>query len=248
MAERAVQDRSRRRFVRRQWARRWVTVRYVLVVVLVLGVVAFGIYGLYFSSWLRVEGGEISGTSQLSETEVLDAAELPLDDPMVRVDLGEIEARIEARLTAVRSVDATRQWPHDIRIEIEEWQPLAVVTEGSAYTFLAESGDTFTFSSMPKNPPASLPRVVVGSDADRLALEEAAAVVAALDDAVTKLVDHVEVETADKILLLLKDGSQVTWGSADQSDEKAEVLLRLLDAKPDAQAYDVSVPSLPTTK
>ena len=78
---------------------------------------------------------------------MLEAAELPLDDALiVRVDLGEIEARIEARLTAVRSVDASRQWPHDIRIEIEEWQPLAVVIEGSSYTFLAESGDTFTFA------------------------------------------------------------------------------------------------------
>lgn len=248
MAERSTQDRSRRRFVRRQWARRWVTVRYVLIVVLVVGVIGFAIYGINYSPWLRLEGGEVSGTSQLSETEVLEAAELPLDDPMVRVDLGEIEARIEARLTAVRSVDATRQWPHDIRIEIEEWQPLAVVTEGSAYTFLAESGDTFTFSTMPKKPPASLPQVVVGSGADRLALEEAAAVVAALDDAVSRLVDHVRVETADKILLLLNDGSEVTWGSADQSDQKAEVLLTLLDAEPDAQAYDVSVPSLPATR
>ena len=40
----------------------------------------------------------------------------------------------------------------------------------------------------------------------------------------------------------------MTWGSADQSDEKAEVLLNLLDAEPDAQAYDVSVPSLPATR
>lgn len=248
MAERATQERSRRRFVRRQWARRWVTVRYVLIVALLVGLIGFGIYGLYFSPWLRVEGGVVSGTSQLSEGEVLDAAELPVDDPLVRVDLDAIAARIEARLTAVRSVDVSRQWPHDIRIEVEEWQPLAVVTEGAGYTFLAESGDTFTFSTMPKSPPASLPRVVVGSAADRLALEEAAAVVTALDEAVARLVDHVRVETADMILLLLDDGSEVTWGSADQSDQKAEVLLTLLDAEPDAQAYDVSVPSLPATR
>lgn len=248
MAERSTEDRSRRRFVRRRWARRWLTVRYVLAAVLVVGTLGFAVYGLYFSPWLRVEGGEVSGTSRLSESEVLAAAELPIDDAMVRVDLGEVEARVEARLTAVRSVSASRQWPHDIRIEIEEWQPLAVVVEGSAYSFLAESGDTFTFSTMPAKPPGSLPEVRVGSGADRLALEEAADVVASLDDAVSRLVDHVEVETADRILLLLDDGSEVTWGSADQSDQKAEVLLRLLDAEPDAQAYDVSVPSLPTTR
>ena len=72
--------------------------------------------------------------------------------------------------------------------------------------------------------------------------------VASLDDAVTRRVDHIEVETADQILLELRDGREVTWGSADQSDEKAEVLLNLLEARPEAQAYDVSVPSLPTVR
>jgi cell division protein FtsQ len=216
--------------------------------VLVVGAIGFAVYGLYFSSWLRLEGVEISGTSQLSDEEVLAAADVPLDDPLVRVDLAEIEARVEGRLTAVKSVDASRQWPHDIRIEVEEWQPLAVVLEGASFTFLAESGDTFTFAQMPKQPPASLPQVRVGSQADRLALEEAAAVVASLEEAVTKRVDHIEVETADQILLQLQDGREVTWGSAEQSDDKAEVLLNLLEARPQAQVYDVSVPSLPTTR
>ena len=248
MAERSTQDQSRRRFARRQWARRWLAWRPVLAAVLVVGTIGFAVYGLYFSPWLRVEGAEVSGTSQLSEAEVLAAAELPVDDALVTVDLGEIEARVEGKLTAVKSVEASRQWPHEIRIEIEEWRPLAVVIEGSSFTFLAESGDTFTFEQMPKHAPTSLPEVRVGSQADRLALEEAAAVVASLDDAVTRLVDHIEVETADQILLELRDGREVTWGSAAQSDEKAEVLLNLLDARPDAQAYDVSVPSLPATR
>lgn len=248
MAERSTQDRSRRRFARRQWARRWLAWRPILATVLVVGAIGFAVYSLYFSPWLRVEGAEVSGTSQLSEDEVLAAAELPVDDALVRVDLDAIEARVEGRLTAVRSVDVSRQWPHDLRIEIEEWRPLAVVIEGSSFSFLAESGDTFTFSQMPKQPPTSLPEVRVGSQADRLALEEAAAVVASLDDAVARLVDHVEVETADRIVLQLRNGSEVNWGSAEQSDEKAEVLLNLLDARPEAQTYDVSVPSLPATK
>ena len=248
MAERSTRDQSRRRFARRQWARRWLAWRPVLAAVLVVGAVGFAVYGLYFSPWLRVEGAEVSGTSQLAEEEVLAAAELPVDDALVTIDLDEIEARVEGRLTAVKSVHASRQWPHEIRIEIEEWRPLAVVVEGSSFTFLAESGDTFTFEQMPAQPPAALPQVRVGSQADRLALEEAAAVVASLDDAVARLVDHIQVETADRILLELRDGRDVTWGSAAQSDEKAEVLLNLLDARPDAQSYDVSVPSLPATR
>lgn len=248
MAERAAQDRTRRRFARRQWARRWLVWRRVLVGVLLVASIAFAIYGIYFSPWLRVEGAEVTGTSQLTETEVLAAAEVPTGDALARVDLAEIEAQIEGRLTAVKSVDASRRWPHDIRIEVDEWQPLAVVTEGSAYVFLAEGGDTFTFDRMPQQPPASLPRVDVGSQADRFALEEAAAVVAALEDEVTRLVDYIEVTSADLILLHLGEGRTVTWGSSDESDQKAEVLLTLLEARPDATSYDVSVPGLPATK
>jgi cell division protein FtsQ len=54
------------------------------------------------------------------------------------------------------------------------------------------------------------------------------------------------VATVDQISLVLKDGRKVVWGSADQSDTKADVLATLL-AGVQAQVYDVSVPSKPTT-
>ena len=53
--------------------------------------------------------------------------------------------------------------------------------------------------------------------------------------------------TIDQISLVLKDGRTVIWGSADESDTKAEVLATLL-ATVQAGTYDVSVPSKPTTK
>ena len=46
---------------------------------------------------------------------------------------------------------------------------------------------------------------------------------------------------------MLKDGRTVVWGSAEESDTKAEVLATLL-ATVQAQTYDVSVPSKPTTR
>lgn len=248
MPERSPQDRSRRRFARRQWARRWLAWRPILVLVLLVGAIGFAVYSIYLSPWLRVEGADVTGTSQLTESEVLTAADVPTGDALARVDLTEVEARIEGRLTAVKAVDVSRQWPHDLRIEIEEWQPLAVVAEDTTYEFLAESGDTFTYAGMPRRVPDDLPLVRVGSGADLRALEEAASVVASLDVEVARLVDHLEVETADRIVLDLGDGRSVQWGSADQSDEKARVLLALLDQRPDAQTYDVSVPGLPATR
>ena len=65
--------------------------------------------------------------------------------------------------------------------------------------------------------------------------------------------DHVAVETVDEISLVLRDGREVVWGSASESEEKARVLTGLLAQKPDGDTpppsvFDVSVPGLPTTK
>lgn len=242
MAERRT-ARSRRRFARRQWARRWLTWRYVLAGVLVVGAIGFGVYALWFSSWLRVEGVEVVGADQLSEEEVLAAAEVPTGEPLVSTDLDAIEVRIRS-LATVRTVDVARQWPHEVRIEITEREPIAVVDRGDTLTQLDEEGVTF---GRVAQVPEGLPLVEVGPEADTDALAEAAGVVAALSSEVAVLVDHVEVETVDLIRLELNDGRVVRWGSAERSEEKAEVLLGLLEARPGAETYDVSVPGLPTT-
>jgi cell division protein FtsQ len=77
------------------------------------------------------------------------------------------------------------------------------------------------------------------------ALREVALVIEALPAGVADEVDHVEFSSLDSILLVLSDGSQVQWGSAEQSALKAEVLETLMTIP--ATTYDVSVPGLPTT-
>ena len=58
----------------------------------------------------------------------------------------------------------------------------------------------------------------------------------------------VEVQTIDQITLVLRDGREVRWGSADESDLKATVLARLLAAQEATTYYDVSVPGSPTVR
>lgn len=236
------QDRMRRAFARRQRARRWLTWRYVLAAVLLVGAVGFGVYAIYFSSWLRADTVQVVGNAQLSEKQVLATADVPLGGPLATVDLHEIEVRLKS-LATVKSVDVSRTWPHDVRIEIVERTPVAVLDRGDRLTNLDATG--VAFGRLAKAPDG-LPRVKVGPGADGDALAEGAAVVVALDPAVADLVDYVEVRTVDEILLHLRDDRLVKWGSAEQSEDKAAVLLRLLERK--ATTYDVSVPGSPTTK
>jgi len=242
MRRRTPQDRTRRRFARRQWARRWLTWRYLLAGFLVVGGLGLAVYAVYFSPWLRVEGTDVTGTSQLAEDFVLAVADVPEDLPLARVDLDEIADRIDD-IDTVESVDVSRQWPHEVRIEVVERTPVAVVAVGDGFTQIDAEGNRFGDL---RRAPDALPVVRISASAEADALEEAARVVSSLTDEVAAMVAHVEVETVDEILLELGDGRRVRWGSAEQSEEKAAVLLTLLQH--DARLYDVSVPGMPTTR
>ena len=143
----------------------------------------------------------------------------------------------------VRTVDVTRQWPNGILVSIEERVAIAVVEIGGRLRGM--DADGVVFRDYKKAPPG-LPRVVTSIGTTSAALKEAAKVISALPADLTLIVDHVQVTTVDQISLVLKDGRTVVWGSADESETKAEVLETLL-ATVQAQVYDVSVPSKPTT-
>jgi cell division protein FtsQ len=235
--------RSRKRFARRQWRRRWLAWRPLLALVLVLALVGLGVYALWFSTWLAVEDVDVSGAETVEASDIRTRSGIDVGEPMIGVDLDTAERRIGA-LAVVRSVSVTRQWPHGILVSIEERTPIAVVEIGDRLRGMDEDGVVFRDY---KTAPPGLPRVVTTSGTTSDALKEAAEVVSALPQELTLIVDHVQVTSVDKISLVLKDGREVIWGSADESATKAEVLATLL-ATVQAQVYDVSVPSKPTTR
>lgn len=233
-------DRSRRAFARRQWSRRWLTWRYAVLALLLLGVVLGSAWLLWFSSHLAVRTVEVTGAERLGEDDVRAAADVG-SGPLARVDLDTVRARVQA-LADIRSAVVTRTWPDTVSIEVEERVPVAVVEIGGQLRGLDEDGVVFReFGSAP----ADLPRVETPLDTGRDALLEAARVVSALPEDLTRRVDHVEVATVDQISFELRDGRRVVWGSAEESAAKAEVLPALL--RQPGSTYDVSVPGQPTT-
>ncbi|MGA8257399.1 MAG: FtsQ-type POTRA domain-containing protein [Nocardioides sp.] len=237
----SVEERSRRRFNRRQWARRWLAWRYLLVAAVVIGLVGGAVHTVYFSDRLAVEGGQVTGVRDLSVAEVLAAADVPTGGPLATVDLTAIERRV-ASLAGVREVEVSRRWPHDVLIQVVERDPLAVIERSGV--FRAVDSEGIVFRSY-RRAPRDLPRIETDDDTDVEALKEAVAVVAALPSEVSLIVDHLELVSIDEINLALRDGRTVRWGSAEESEAKGEVLLALLQRR--AQVYDVSVPGQPTT-
>jgi len=235
--------RTRKRFARRQWRRRWVWWRPILAVVLVLALVAGGVWLVYFSTVLTVQRVDVRGLDRLDEQQVLNAAQVPNGEQLARLDLAAITARVQA-LAPVRSADVTREWPDAVRIDVEERVAVAVVEIGGRLRGLDEEGVVFAEYAKPAQAPAGLPRVSPTSQTTPEALREAATVAAAMPPALAAMVDHLEVQTVDRVTLVLKDARVVLWGSADDSALKAQVLQKLLGQP--GKVFDVSVPGQPT--
>jgi cell division protein FtsQ len=233
---------ARKRFARRQWARRWLAWRGLLVVVGLLGLSVAAGWVLLFSSMLAVEGVEIEGLDVLEAGEVRRAAAVPVGEPLARVPLDAIEARVRS-LAPVAAVDVSRSWPDRVRIAVVEREAVAVVQRDGTLRGVDEDGVLFRGY---RSQPAGLPVVRVAGETRGDALAEAAAVIAELPERLVTRVDHLAVESIDSISLRLRNGKTVFWGSAADSTTKAEVLGVLL--RQEASVYDVSVPGQPTIR
>lgn len=233
--------RTRRRFARRQWARRWLSLRYVVAVVVVAALLGTSLWLVFFSAALQVKQVAVVGNELLSDARVREIADVPLGEQLALVDLARADARVGS-LAEVSSVDVTRTWPDGVRIEVVERTAVAVVELAGRIRGLDADGVVFRDYA---SAPAGMPRIRPGGAAGADALREAATVVSALPKGLAARVDHVEVETVDQITLVLRDRRQVRWGSAEESELKAQVLDRMLSAVR-AQVYDVSVPGNPT--
>jgi cell division protein FtsQ len=241
--EQRREQRVRKRFARRQWARRWMRWRIVVAALALVALVATAVWLVFFSAVLSVTTVTVDGNRVLGPDRVLAVAQVPVGEQLATVDLEAISRRVAA-LAEVEDVDVTRSWPDGVRIDVTERTAVAVVELGGRLRGLDATGVVFREY---RNPPRGMPRVRPTTSTGADALAEAAGVVAVLPADLAARVDHVEVQTIDQITLVLRDGRQVLWGSAEQSELKARVLPELLAAQR-AQVYDVSVPESPITR
>lgn len=231
---------ARRQFARRQRARRWLAWRRLLLVLAVGGALGGTAWLVFFSSVLAVTGVEVEGLDVLGPAEVRRVAAVPVGEPLARVPVDAIEARVQS-LAPVASVDVSRSWPDQVRISVVEREAVAVVERDGGMSGVDDEGVLFrTFASRP----AGLPVVRISAATPTEALVEAARVIAVMPDDLARQVAHLEVETVDSIRLQMRNGKTVFWGSGQDSASKAEVLEVLLRQK--ASEYDVSVPGQPT--
>lgn len=212
----------------------------VLIAVVVLALLAGGVWLVGFSSLLATKRVDVSSGETLDPDDVRSVAQVPLGEPLARQDVAEIAGRV-ATLRPVRWVEVTRTWPSTITITVLERTPVLAVPQSGSFQLIDDTG--MSFRSVP-----AIPAEVVRADMDasNAALLSSAGVVAkALPNNLKKQVVKIQADSPDAIRLLLRNGAVVTWGSADDSALKASVTVALLKRK--AASYDVSAPHTPAT-
>lgn len=207
----------------------------------ILLLIGFLVWLLTLSPVFRVRDVIVSGTDLLTTEAVLKAAVVPGNRPMFGLDTNAIAERVR-ELTVVRDVTVERDFPETIAIHVVERDLVYQRVDGNTLEWVDADGVVFETSKAPMD---GAVQAVTANNDTRL-LRDVATVVSHIPDELLPRVQRVQAQAVDRITLELDDDGVVMWGSAEQSDLKADVLVALLPVN--AQHYDVSAPDYPTTK
>jgi cell division protein FtsQ len=233
-------DRSRRRLRRLRW-----------VLGVALSLVA--LVALTFTPLLDVDRVEVDGAGETPESAIVESSRIDPGDPMVTLNLAAAEERI-AELPWIADADVSRDWPGTVRIAVTERTPVAVAVlqqEGLVAVVDAD-GRVLTVTESPLQ---GLVRIVglsvsVG-EGEELPGEAADALRVAAAGA-EHMPDLLESVTMDLVGVLHDDesgaGARVTFGSADEIDEKFVALSAIVSEVGlwCLEAVDVEVATAPS--
>jgi cell division protein FtsQ len=210
-------------------------------VALVVGALIWIVYG---TAVFGVRDVHVVGTQMLSSLDVEQAAAVPMNQPLARVDLDAVRARVQ-RLAPVDRAIVSRSWPSTVVVEVIERTPVAAVPAGSQqFTLIDREGVAYrTVSKVP----AGLPMARLAAPGPRDVNTRAAlTVLAALSDELREQLVTISVAAPARIQLELRKNRTVIWGDDTSNDTKSQVATALLKRKGDR--IDVSAPAVVTIK
>ncbi len=219
--------------------RRWIlrgSLTGAVVLLLVGGWLAF------FSPVFETRAVVVEGTSLLTVDQVTTAADVEMGVPLLRQDLTAITERVRA-LTPVREARVSRRAPNTVAVEVTERQVAFQRKREGEWDWIDADGVAFHRTADPQE---GVIRVTTSSTDERL-LRDVAVVAATIPDALRPEVVRLTAEAVDRITVVLDGDRRLVWGSAEESELKAEVAAALF-ASVEAEVYDVSAPRHPTTK
>ena len=216
---------------------------------------------VFFSPLLATQTITVRGASLLETTQVEQKLEPLRGVPLTRIDEKRVRELI-GQDNVLRSVQVESRPPHELVVTLKERAAIAIVKVGETYHTVDTDGVSLMESS--SEPSISVPLVRLNGD-DPQHSDEFRTISTALSAMPAELLAQVKEASAtstSSITLTLRDNTTVQWGTAQESELKAKVLLSLRqavaqraqeEASSGAQAqkvtvYDVSAPRVPVTR
>ncbi len=223
---------------RRRNRRRWMAAGVAAAALALTGLL---VWALWFGSLFAVQQVSVSTAKLVTRDEVLAVAKVPLNSPLIRVNTEAMAARV-ATIRAVDSASVQRAFPHTVEITVTERTAVYQRKIADGYQWVDSKGVIFHTVKV-ANP--ALETAQTSGVSNRL-LADVGTVVEALPSRLSTQVSLVVATSPDTITLNLSGGRTMLWGSAEQSELKAQVAVALLSVE--ATNYDVSSPANPTSK
>ena len=242
---RSARDRRPRRGEDRLPRRQWPWVLAAFLVLVLLGGAAYVAYrtpvlGVKAVAVLTT-GGELSDEVR---GEVVGAAAVAVGTPLIMVNLESVRRRVLA-VPQVSAASVSRHWPNELSITVTQRSAVALTRANGALWLLDATGVPYLEVDGPA--PAGLLTIDLATpgagDAATLA---GLAVVGQLKAPIRDQVASVSAPSAYRVVITLRDGRVVVWGSADQGARKMQILPALL-AQP-GHTFDLSDPTMVTVR
>ncbi len=227
-----------------------------LVIIAVLYVVL-----VFFSPLLATEKITVRGASLLETTQVEQKLEPLRGVPLTRIDEKKVRELI-GQDNVIRSVQVESRPPHELVVTLKERTAVAVVKQGDTYHTVDSDGVSLLESTT--QPDTSVPLVHFSGDDPQTSVEfrTISTALSAMPSELLAQVKEAGATSTSSITLTLRDNTTVQWGTAEESELKAKVLLSLRQAiakraqeesSSGAQTqkvtvYDVSAPRVPVTR
>ncbi len=209
--------------------------------ILLVALAGFLVWLFLLSTTFSAYETVVEGEQLLTSDAIKEAAAVPKNVPLARLDTGAIRERVE-ELPEVRTADVSVDYPNAVRIEVSERVAIYQLAKDRAFAWIDAEGVEFRTGQARSK---TLPEVKLSRDGARIR-RDVATVATHIPEAARKQVTLIRAKSVDRIEVSLEDRRSIVWGSADESELKSEVLEALLSV--DAKVYDVSAPTHPTTK
>ena len=251
-----AEERSRKERAPLTRARKLLYTASALAIIAVLYVVL-----VFFSPLLATQKITVHGASLLETTQVEQKLEPLRGVPLTRIDEKKVRELI-GQDNVIRSVQVESRPPHELVVTLKERTAVAVVKQGDTYHTVDSDGVSLLESAT--QPDTSVPLVRFSGDDPQMSAEfrTISTALSAMPSELLAQIKEASATSTSSITLTLRDNTTVQWGTAEESELKAKVLLSLRQAiakraqeesSSEAQTqkvtvYDVSAPRVPVTR